>query len=140
MELSISIVDNATPMLAAMQRRLPDALAAGTEDAATLVLREQKIYPTQRPPLTGRRPYKRTGTLGRSWFKIVRRVNGGATARIYSSGQIAPYNIWVQSAALQARVHRGHWLNTDVGTVERLRPQIVALYDRRIGAALAVAR
>lgn len=137
MELSIRIEDQAAPHLARVVRRLPDALAQGTEDATILVLREIVIYPGQRAPRNGRVPYRRTGTLGRSWFRRVRRSSTGATGEIVSSGQIAPYNVYVQHSALQASIHRGVW-QTERQVVERLRPQIVAIYQRRAGLVVTV--
>ena len=137
MELSIRIVDHATPALAAIERRIPDALEEGTHDATTLVLREMQLYPPQRLPRGNREPYRRTGTLKRSWFRRVRRVGGGAVGEVVSSGQIAPYNIYVQHHALQAATFAGYW-RTEEQVVTALRPQIVEMYERRIGAAVSV--
>lgn len=137
MELSIRITDNATPALAAMQRRIPDALEAGTHDATALVLREMQLYPPQRAPRGNREPYRRTGTLKRSWFRRVRRVSGGAVGEVASSGQIAPYNVFVQHHALQAATFAGYW-RTEVQVVTALRPQIVEMYERRVAAVVSV--
>lgn len=137
MELSIRLEDRASPALVRIERRLPDALEAGTHDATTLVLREVQLYPPQRPPRGNRAPYRRTGTLKRSWFRRVRRTGAGAVGEVVSSGQIAPYNVWVQHHAFQAAVHAGHW-RTEVQVVTALRPQIVQMYEQRIGAAVSV--
>ena len=41
-------------------------------------------------------PYKRTGTLGRSWQQRVARETDSIVGVVGSQGQIAPYNIYVQ--------------------------------------------
>lgn len=137
MELSIRINDRATPALAAIERRIPEALEAGTHNATALVLREMQLYPPQRAPRGNREPYRRTGTLKRSWFRRVRRVSGGAIGEVVSSGQIAPYNVFVQHHALQSATFAGSW-RTEVQVVEALRPQIVEMYERRVGWAVMV--
>lgn len=125
----------ATRRLTLMPRRLDGALTAAMEDATLLGLRELSVYPPQRPP-RGPFPYRRTGTLGRSWFRQVRRVSGGAVGEVLSNGNIAPYNLRVQSAAHQAAVHRGVW-QTDLQVAERIRPQIVHFFEVRVAAATA---
>lgn len=114
------------------------ALQQGAEDATTLTLREVQVYPAQRPPARGRAPYRRTRTLARSWFKRVTVSGNEVVGEVISNGNIAPYNVYVQMATMQARVHRGTWLNTDVGVIERLRPQILRLYEARLQTALGV--
>lgn len=116
--------------LTRLPRGLDDALLAGTEDASALYLREMRVYPPQRAGSL----YRRTGTLGRSWFRQVQRVPGGARGEIFSNGNMAPYNIRVQKAGLQARVHQGRW-QTDEAVAERLRPQIVRFYEVRVAQA-----
>lgn len=121
--------------LSLMPRRLDYALEAATEDATLLGHRELSLYPPQRPA-RGPVPYRRTGTLGRSWFHQVRRVSGGVVGEVLSNGNIAPYNLRVQSAAHQAAVHRGVW-QTDVQVAERIQPQIVRFFEVRVAAATA---
>ena len=41
-------------------------------------------------------PYKRTGTLGRSWQQRVARETDSIVGVVGSQGQIAPYNVYVQ--------------------------------------------
>jgi hypothetical protein len=53
--------------------------------------------------------YRRTGTLGRSWHRKVAVVGGTVTGEVFSNGNAAPYNIYVQSHARQARIHAGRW-------------------------------
>lgn len=115
------------------------ALQQGAEDATTLTLREVQVYPAQRPPARGRAPYRRTRTLARSWFKRVTVSGNEVVGEVISNGNIAPYNVYVQMEAMQARMHHGV-SPTDVQIVERLRPQIMRMYEQRLSTALSTLR
>lgn len=134
MEIRVELeMGEAMRRLSTMPRRLSDALMEGAEDATTLALREMRIYPRQRPS-SARVPYRRTNTLERSWFRQVRRTSNGVVGEVLSNGQIAPYNIWVQHAGYQAAVHVGVW-HTDAQVAERIQPQVVEMFERRIQIA-----
>lgn len=131
MEIEITVNLGA---LATLDRRLgaalDRALHAGTEDGTMLLLREMKVYPAQRRGST----YKRTNVLKGSWHKSVKRASGGWSGEVLSSGMVAPYNVWVQKAGLQAEVHRGRW-PTEQSVAARLQPHIVRMYQERVGQA-----
>lgn len=79
--------------------------------------------------------YKRTNTLYRSWHTILRGMGAELTGGVYSSGQIAPYNRYVQDADRQARIHQGRWITAqDIG--ERSERTINQMFQSRIDAAL----
>ena len=134
MEIRVELeMGEAMRRLSTMPRRLSGALMEGAEDATTLALRELRTYPRERPA-RGRAPYRRTRTLERSWFRQVRRTSNGVVGEVLSNGQIAPYNIWVQHARYQAAVHVGVW-QTDAQVAERIQPQVVEMFTRRIQIA-----
>lgn len=111
------IVDDADvlALLDRTPRQIARANRAAIYDITSLVARDLRTYPPQRPT-----PYKRTRTLGRSWQTNVEARGAMVTGRVRSSGQVAPYNRWVQDEVMQASVHRGHWTNT-VQAVARAR-------------------
>lgn len=134
MEIEIRVNLGST---ATLDRRLnaaiDRALHAGTDDATKLLRREMQVYPAQR---AGSK-YIRRHILEASWINpIVRRVSGGWSGVVASSGQIAPYNVHVQKAGVQAVVHRGRW-PTEVQVTDRLRPHIVGMYQTRLDRAIA---
>ena len=53
--------------------------------------------------------YRRTGTLKRSWDKVLRGAGVDLVGGVSSSGNIAPYNRYVQDDELQAQIHQGRW-------------------------------
>lgn len=79
--------------------------------------------------------YKRTNTLKRSWHRHITGEGFTIMGEVVSSGQAAPYNIYVQSDEHQARIHAGRWR-----TVSQVRGQnerdVVAFFDRRLREAL----
>jgi hypothetical protein len=80
--------------------------------------------------------YRRTGTLRKSWMRIAPRVEGNTViAEVRSSGQIAPYNVYVQMEGVQAWMHTGRWL-TEVQVIEQTRGQVANRWraDGRNGA------
>ena len=80
--------------------------------------------------------YKRTNTLYRSWHTILRGRGAELTGGVSSSGQIAPYNRYVQDEARQARIHQGRWDPAqDIG--KRSEPRIQAIFRSRINALVA---
>ena len=123
------------------------ALVAATNDATTLALREMRTYP---PPIAMRvstsasggarthmgQRYRRTGTLRKSWFRTVQDNGYEVIGLVQSSGQIAPYNVYVQMQTMQSWVHAGRW-TTEVELIERLRPQVIQMYQQRMSMALA---
>ena len=159
MEISISVdVGGALRHLTDVQNRIPRALEQGLKDSATLYRREMMVYPppparmqgTYRSPVRfttkggtsvdflarAPKPYKRTGTLKRSWFiGPTQRFPGGVSVRIYSSGNTAPYNVFVQKAGMQARIHAGRW-PTEQSVAERLRPHFVRMIENRVSAVM----
>jgi hypothetical protein len=79
--------------------------------------------------------YKRTNTLYRSWAPVLRDEGADLTGGVTSSGQIAPYNRYVQDAAYQATIHQGRW--DTVQTIgRRSEAQIQGIFAARIAAAV----
>lgn len=109
--------------------RIDRALRAAMDDSTTLLLREMKTYPPQRPGSA----YKRTGTLRRSWHRpAIRREGSAIVGEVASSGNMAPYNRLVQDQTKQARVHRGRWTNTAQEVARRNERTIQRFFDRRL--------
>lgn len=133
MEISVTVdAGGALRYLTDTQNRIPRAMEQGLQDAGKLVRREMMVYPPQRRGSS----YRRTGTLKGSWFLgPTQRFPGGVRVRVFSAGNMAPYNIFVQKAGLQARVHVGRW-QTEVSVAQRLEPQIVRMVQARVSAAL----
>jgi hypothetical protein len=104
------------------------------ESSLALLHSEIARYPQQRAPRDRRRPYRRSGLLGRSWTsKISRRASGlhgelGNNARDRRGRSYGPY---VQSEEMQAMQHRGFW-STDQDVADRMRPQIIARFNRAL--------
>ena len=86
-------------------------------------------YPAQRPNSR----YRRTGTLGRTWTKDVKRSTNELIGKIGNKTEYAPL---VQSARFQARVHRGLWINTDQYVVNTEERNIVQDFENTIQDAL----
>ena len=105
-------------------------LEAPIQRAVLRLQRDMAEYPPQR---TGSR-YRRTGTLGRRWTTRVNRSGNGVEGRV---GNNIAYGPWVQSKRFQARVHRGHWTNTDEDVLERNRRAIEDDFARAIDQALS---
>ncbi len=78
--------------------------------------------------------YRRTGKLGQRWAngKRVRATSTGLEGALTNNIKYAPY---VQSAALQARIHQGRW-RTDVMAVEKYRGWITDTFEAAIAEAL----
>ena len=87
-------------------------------------------YPVQR---NANSTYVRTGTLGRRWTT---RVTPSALAVTGKVGNNTIYGPWVQSAAFQAEIHRGHW-QTDRDAIRVNRNAIIADFERSIRVELA---
>ena len=79
--------------------------------------------------------YVRTNTLKSSWQRTVSLAGRTVTGEVSSSGQTAPYNIYVQSAARQARIHAGRW-RTEVQVRDENERTIKGFFDARIREAL----
>lgn len=123
------------------------AMLATGEDVQSLWLVQMRRYP---PPIALRisvsaagrirerlgNGYRRTGTLRKSWFTKPPRLAGATVvAEVVSSGQIAPYNIYVQMEGVQAWMHVSRWI-TEVQVIEQTRPQIAQIAQRRLNDAL----
>lgn len=115
--------------------RAPDkinrAMRGGTEDATTYLLALAKRYPPQRSGST----YVRTLALMKSWSRTI--TGSGLTIRgvVGSNRNAAPYNIYVQSRAHQANIHRSRW-STVEDITERSAATIQRMFDARLQAEL----
>ncbi len=78
-------------------------------------------------------PYVRTGKLGQRWTWEIKAEANGIRGVAGNNLEYAPY---VQSKALQARIHQGNW-NTDAQAVEEKRDEIVQRFRDAITQALA---
>jgi hypothetical protein len=141
-----------------MPPAITNALRFATEDTTLYWQRIVKTYPPPPDAIQGtaanpvrftamgravsfmarrREGYVRTGTLGRSWtMPDSRRVEVSptvVTGRTSSSGNIAPYNRYVQDAAYQARIHQGRWEPIQA-TMQRTAPQVQRFYANRLNA------
>lgn len=65
-------------------------------------------YPPQRPTT-----YRRTGTLGRSWYTQL-------SQRKVTIANRAPYSGYVQQKETQAWMHRGHWATVEDRAEEQI--------------------
>jgi len=72
--------------------------------------------------------YVRTGKLGQSWTITVRNTQAELLGKVGTNLKYAPY---VQSAALQARVHEGRW-HTDVEAANKFRDKIIARFRNAV--------
>jgi hypothetical protein len=131
MQITLDSAD-VVQMITNAPRQIAQANRAAIYDITSLIARDLKTYPAQRPPANPNRPYRRTRTLGRSWQKNVEARGANVIGRVRSSGQIAPYNRWVQDELMQAWMHRGHWSNTlqAVGRARRTTEQ--EIWRRRL--------
>lgn len=118
-------------MLSRAPRQIGSAFRAGLLDGALYIKRILTTYPPPPPNST----YRRTLTLGRSWF--TRTIGSGldTAVEIYSAGNMAPYNRKVQSRPEQARIHRGRW-PTAQGVAEQSRQQVTQFLVTRLQQAL----
>ena len=134
--MEVTITVNAEPLRALLKthaQRINRAMLAGMNDAQTLLLRDMKTYPGQRPGST----YVRTHMLEKSWSKT--RITGSGidiTGGVGSDPNVAPYNINVQHPEFQAAIHVGRWQTTE--TVSRRdQPHIQRFFDVRMREAFA---
>lgn len=141
---------DASRALAAVQAARPAiqrAMLATGEDVQSLWLVQMRRYP---PPIALRisvsaagrirerlgNGYRRTGTLRKSWFTKPPRLAGATVvAEVVSSGQIAPYNIYVQMEGVQAWMHQGRW-ETEAQVIERTSGEVAQMAQRRLNDAL----
>ena len=134
--MEVTITVNAEPLRALLKthaQRINRATLAGMHDAQTLLLRDMKTYPGQRPGST----YVRTGKLRDSWSKT--RITGAGidiTGGVGSDPIVAPYNIRVQHPEFQAAIHVGRWQTTET-VIRRDLPRIQENFDRRMREAFA---
>lgn len=116
-------------MLKHAPRQIARANRAAVRDIASIASRDLKTYPS--PP--ARSTYRRTRTLGRSWQQKIEARGAIVRAVISSSGQMAPYNRWVQDERRQAR-HMRHWRNTLQATGRRHQKTGQAIWRKRLQA------
>ena len=77
-------------------------------------------------------PYRRTGTLGRSWTMRISSTVDGIEGRVGTNIIYAP---WVQDKERQAIIHQGRW-QTVQDVLERLTNWIVRRFQREIDKLL----
>lgn len=73
-------------------------------------------------------PYRRTGTLGRSWTMRIDSTMDGIEGRIGTNIVYAP---WVQDRDRQAAIHQGRW-QTAQDVLEKLKDWIVRRFNSQI--------
>lgn len=117
---------NATPA----QIRIANRQAM--EDTMTLLLRDQRTYPS--PPANT--TYRRTFTLQKSWSREIIESGDSIRGRVGSNPNVAPYNRYVQDEAMQARIHAGRWTNTVQGTVRVRQATIQGFFEERLRRAV----
>ena len=117
---------NATPA----QIRIANRQAM--EDTMTLLLRDQRTYPSPPADTT----YRRTFTLQKSWSREIIESGDSIRGRVGSNPNAAPYNRYVQDEAMQARVHAGRWTNTVQGTVRARQATIQGFFEERLRRAV----
>ncbi len=118
-------------LLDATPARIDRALSAAMTDATSYLLRQMRTYPPQR---TGS-SYRRTGTLGRSWFTRTEGRGADMVGHVESAGATAPYNRRVQDRTRQAFMHVGRW-QTAQTVAERSTGAINEMFAARIRAAV----
>jgi hypothetical protein len=104
------------------------------ESSLALLHGEMARYPQQRVPRDRRRPYRRTGLLGRSWTSRISRRSSGLTGELGNNARDRrgrSYGPYVQSEERQALMHVSVW-ETDQSVADRMRPQIVARFNRAL--------
>ena len=79
--------------------------------------------------------YRRTNTLKSSWHRKITQGGGTISGEVVSSGQTAPYNIYVQSAERQARIHAGRW-RTERQVADQNEAHIRGFFRDRVQGAL----
>lgn len=126
MQISIQD-DDVINRLRAAPRQIAQANRAAMYDITSLIARDLKTYPVQRPTT-----YIRTHDLARSWQKSIEARGANVVGRVRSSGQIAPYNRWVQDEEWQAAIHRGHWTNTVQAVGRARRTTAQEIFRRRL--------
>lgn len=152
--MNIRMESNSAPALAAVaaqQRAIRGAMMAAAEDATSLWVLLMRRYPAPialRISVSARgverhrlgNGYRRTGTLRKSWFTVAPRESGNTiVAEARSSGEIAPYNIYVQMEGVQAWMHAGRW-ETEAQVIERTRGQVEQMARQRAQIALSSIR
>lgn len=134
MEVTIAVDSSALrALLRTHAQRINRAMYAGMTDAQSLLLRDMKTYPAQRPGSE----YVRTGKLRDSWSKT--RISGSGidiSGGVGSDPQVAPYNVQVQHPEFQAAIHVGRWQTTET-VIRRDLPRIQENFDRRMREAFA---
>ena len=129
MEITITTtVDQVIRALDSRGANLLDVLQGPLDRGAFRIEAAMKKYPPQRPT-----KYRRTGTLGRRW--TTRRISapGMVGREIGNNTEYAPF---VQSAELQAYMHRGYW-QTDEDVIRAEAPGIARDVETTLARSLA---
>jgi hypothetical protein len=77
--------------------------------------------------------YKRTNTLYRSWSTVLKGGGAELVGGVVSNGNIAPYNRYVQDAALQAKIHQDRWIPVQ-SIARRSEREVQDIFAARIAA------
>lgn len=78
-------------------------------------------------------PYRRTGTLGRSWTHKI--DVGGSTLIKGVLGNNVEYGPWVQGEGQQAAIHVNRW-RTDAQVAKEQESKVVGIFDMAIQKAM----
>ncbi len=129
--MEITIITNVDQVIRALDQRgasILDVLQGPLDRGAFRIEAAMKKYPRQRPTR-----YRRTGTLGRRW--TTRRISapGMVGREVGNNTEYAPF---VQSAELQAYMHRGYW-QTDEDVTRAEAPGIVRDVEATLARSLA---
>lgn len=129
--ISVSVDSSAAQaVINSAPNRIRNAMAGGMTDATTYLIARMRRYPPTRP----NQKYIRTGTLGRSWFSRTEGSGLNITGRVFSAGNIAPYNRIVQDRQHQGRLFRGRW-QTIQDVAEQEQNTVVRMFADRLAAA-----
>lgn len=77
-------------------------------------------------------PYRRTGTLGRSWTEEIRQTPGNLVGEVGNNVEYGPY---VQGHGTQSAYHQGNW-QTDQEVADLLFPDILDDFEETIQGAM----
>lgn len=108
---------------------MQEAMEKTTKGALFLLVGEMKKYPPVKPT------YRRTNTLRRTWTAATptwKAISNGYMGQI---GNKTPYAPRVQSAELQAWMHKGYW-KTDEEIMTENRGRIERYFDTSISRAV----
>jgi hypothetical protein len=109
------------------------------ESSLALLHSEMARYPQQRTPKDRRRPYRRTGLLGRTWTSKITRKRSEVTGELGNNARDRrgrSYGPYVQADPSGPKPHQA-WMHvsvwaTDQDVADRMRPQIIARFNRAL--------